>query len=88
MLACGYEPTRDSSADVNWRFRIKPRILPAALGQRGLGVSGCRLAPCYAIGSKRPADRNHTDLFVEDRAQRVPVARGGQGGRDCAGAKH
>ena len=66
MLACGYEPTRDT--DVNWRFRIKPRLLRAAPGQRGLG--GLRVS----FGAMLRYRREAAGIGLRELARRVGIS--------------
>jgi transcriptional regulator with XRE-family HTH domain len=66
MLACGYEPTRDT--DVNWRFRIKPRLLRAAPGQRGLG--GLRVS----FGAMLRYRREGAGIGLRELARRVGIS--------------
>jgi transcriptional regulator with XRE-family HTH domain len=66
MLACGYEPTRDT--DVNWRFRIKPRLLRAAPGQRGLG--GLRVS----FGAMLRYRREAAGIGLRELARQVGIS--------------
>jgi transcriptional regulator with XRE-family HTH domain len=68
MLACGYEPTTDSGSDVNWRFRIKPRLLRAAPGQRGLG--GLRVS----FGAMLRYRREAAGIGMRELARKVGIS--------------
>lgn len=67
MLACGCEPNRDSAADVNWHFRIQPRLLRAALGQRGLG--GLRVS----FGAMLRHRREAAGIGLRELAPRIEI---------------